>query len=136
MGWRKLSGADHPVVEVEGCLEPTDCPAFTAFLTDAAADAAAHDQELEIDLSGLREISSHGLRALACAQHEARRIILTCPEGRVREILTISRLDSVFRVQAPRIAFLGPSRAVPEMPTSGPVSLSQEGPAQARAGGA
>jgi anti-anti-sigma factor len=134
MGWRKFSGADHAVVELEGCLDSTDCPAFTAFLTDAAADAAARDEELEIDLSGLREISSHGLRALACAQHEARRIILTCPEGRVREILTISRLDSVFRVQAPRIHFMGPSSSVPEAPTSGPVSLSQEGPAPARAG--
>jgi anti-anti-sigma factor len=134
MGWRKLSGADHAVVEVEGCLDVTDCPAFSAFLTDAAADAAARDEELEIDLSGLREISSHGLRAIASAQHEAKRIVLTCPEGHVREILTISRLDSVFRVRAPSIAFLGPSASIPETPTSGPVSLSQEGPTQARAG--
>lgn len=133
MAWRKFSGADHAVVEVDGCLDSADCPAFTAFLTDAAADAAARGEDLEIDLTRLQEISSHGLRALACAQHQAERIVVTCPEGRVREILAISRLDSVFRVRAPSIAFLGPSRTVPEAPTSGPVSLSQEGPAPARA---
>jgi anti-anti-sigma factor len=133
MGWRKFSGAGHAVVEVEGCLDSANCPEFQAFLTDAARDAAARNEELEIDLTGLREISSHGLRALACAQHEAPRIVLTCPEGRVREILTISRLDSVFRVRAPTIHFMGPSSSVPEMATSGPVSLSQEGQAPARA---
>ncbi|MBL8556503.1 MAG: STAS domain-containing protein [Phenylobacterium sp.] len=133
MGWRKLSGAGHAVVEVEGCLDSANCPEFQAFLADAAADAAARDEQLEIDLTHLREISSHGLRALACAQHEARRIVLTCPAGRVREILTISRLDSVFRVRAPAIHFVGPSGSVPDLPTSGPVSLSPAGPAPVRA---
>ncbi|MBL8771065.1 MAG: STAS domain-containing protein [Phenylobacterium sp.] len=113
MGWRKLSGADHSVVEVEGCLEQADCAAFSAFLAGAAAEAAAAGEELEIDLSGLQEISSHGLRALASAQRQWRRIVLTCPEGRVREILTISRMDSVFRIQAPSIAFIGPAKPSP-----------------------
>ena len=129
MAWRKFSGADHSVVEVEGCLEQADCPEFSAFLTSAAAEAAAAGEELEIDLSGLREISSHGLRALASAQREWRRIVLTCPEGRVREILTISRLDSVFRVQAPAIHFVGPSQETPA-PAATAASLSQDGPAQ------
>src|SRR4051812_6957828 len=103
MGWRKLVGVDHSVVEVDGCLDQASSQAFSEFLTDAADEAAAHDEALEVDLSGLEEISSHGLRALASAQDESRRIVLTCPEGRVREILTISRLDNVFRVQAPKI---------------------------------
>jgi anti-anti-sigma factor len=103
MGWRKLVGADHAVVEVDGRLDQASSQAFSEFLTDAADEAAAHDEALEVDLSRVEEISSHGLRALASAQDESRRIVLTCPEGRVREILTISRLDNVFRVQAPKI---------------------------------
>jgi anti-anti-sigma factor len=109
MGWRKFSGAGRSVVEVDGCLDQADCPEFSAFLTEAAAEAAAAGEELEIDLTRLTEISSHGLRAIAGAQRGWRRIVLTCPEGRVREILAISRLDSVFRIQAPPIAFRGPS---------------------------
>jgi anti-anti-sigma factor len=100
MGWRKFNGAGYALVEVEGCLDQAECLAFSSFVTSAADDAALRGDALEIDLSGLREISSHGLRALACARHEAKRTILICPEGRVREILTISKLDEVFRVQA------------------------------------
>jgi len=118
MAWRKFSGAGHSVVEVEGCLEQADCPAFSAFLTAAAVEADAAGEELEIDLTGLREISSHGLRALAAALRAGRRVVLVCPEGRVREILTISRLDSVFRVKAPPIAFIGPSPR-PRAPAEG-----------------
>jgi hypothetical protein len=60
MSWRLLSdGADHPVVEVEGCLEQADCPAFSAFLADAAAFAAARGQTLEIDRKSTRLNSSH-----------------------------------------------------------------------------
>ena len=121
MGWRRFSGAGHSVVEVEGCLEQADCPAFSAFLTSAAQDAAAAGEVLEIDLTGLKEISSHGLRVLAIAQRETERVVVTCPEGRVREILNISRMDSVFRVRAPNIHFV---RA-----TSAPASRSQEAPA-------
>ena len=127
MGWRRFSGAGHSVVEVEGCLEQADCPAFSAFLTSAAKDAAAAGEELEIDLSGLTEISSHGLRALASAQRESERIVVTCPEGRVREILTISRLDCVFRVQAPSIHFVGASKETPT-PAATAASLSQDDP--------
>lgn len=125
MGWRRFSGASHSVVEVEGCLEQADCPAFSAFLTSAAREAAAAGEVLEIDLTNLTEISSHGLRALASAQREDGRIVVTCPEGRVREILNISRLDSVFRVRAPQIHFV---RA-----TSAPEPRSPEAPAPARA---
>ena len=123
MGWRKRVGEDHAVVEVDGCLDQAVSQEFSDFLTDAADEAAAHDEPLEIDLCGLQEISSHGLRALARAQHESELIVVTCPEGRVREILAISRLDGVFRVQAPRIHLV---RA-----TSAPASQSQAGPASA-----
>ena len=125
MGWRRFSGAGHTVVEVEGCLEQADCPAFSAFLTSAAREAAAAGEVLEIDLTGVTEISSHGLRALAAAQRQSARVVLTCPEGRVREILNISRMDSVFRVQAPRIHFVRATSA-PE-----PRSPEARGPAQA-----
>ncbi|WP_293677674.1 STAS domain-containing protein [uncultured Phenylobacterium sp.] len=128
MGWRKLVGEDHSVVEVDGRLDQSVSQAFSEFLTDAADEAAAHDEALEVDLSGVEEISSHGLRALASAQDESRRIVLTCPEGRVREILTISRLDNVFRVQAPKIHLV---RA-----TSDPAPLSPADPAPAPTGGA
>jgi anti-anti-sigma factor len=127
MAWRITNGAGHSVVVVEGCLEQSDSPAFADFLIRAAEEAAASGAELEIDLSGVTEISSHGLRAIASAQRRWRRIVLTCPEGRVREILMISRLDSVFRVQAPQIAFVGPA-------TSAPAQKSREAPAPARAG--
>jgi anti-anti-sigma factor len=117
MGWRKRTGEDHPVVEVDGRQDPAACREFSDFLTDAADEAAAHDETLEIDLCRLREISSHGLRALASVQHQARRVVVTCPEGRVREILAISRMDGVFRVQAPGINFV----------RSKPASESSEG---------
>ena len=126
MGWRKFSEAGRAVVTVDGCLNPSECQAFSSFLTTAANEAAARDEPLEIDLCGLKEISSYGLRALACAQHEARRIVVTCPEGRVREILNISHLDSVFRVRAPAIHLV---RA-----TSAPASQSPADPGPAPAG--
>jgi anti-anti-sigma factor len=126
MGWRKLVGVDHSVVQVDGRLDQAVSQAFSDFLSDAADEAAAHDEALEVDLSGLEEISSHGLRALARAQDPSRRIVLTCPEGRVREILTISRLDNVFRVQAPKIHLV---RA-----TSAPAPQSPAGPGPAPTG--
>lgn len=120
MGWRRLSGAAHTVVEVEGSLEQADCPAFGAFLALAAREAAASGDVLEIDLTGLTDISSHGLRAIAAVQREAGHVVLTCPEGRVREILNISRLDSVFRVQAPKIHFVRATSAPERRPPTGP----------------
>lgn len=128
MGWRKFTEAGHAVVEVNGRLDLDGSLAFSDFLTAAADEAAAHDEALEIDLSGLENISSHGLRALASAQHEAQRIVVTCPEGRVREILTISRLDNVFRVQAPRIHLIRATSA------RAPQSQADPAPAQADAG--
>ena len=129
MGWRKLVGVDHAVVEVDGRLDQAVSQAFSEFLTDAADEAAAHDEALEVDLSGLEEISSHGLRALASAQDESRRIVLTCPEGPVREILTISRLDNEFRVQAPKIHLVRATSAPePQSPADPAPVPTGEGP--------
>jgi hypothetical protein len=82
MGWRKFNGAGHAVVEVEGSLDQAACEEFTAFLTTAAEDAVARGEDLNIDLTALRDISSHGLRALACARNVVENVTLTCPEGR------------------------------------------------------
>lgn len=114
MGWRKFNGAGHAVVEVEGSLDQAACEAFSAFLTTAAEDAVARGEDLNIDLTELRDISSHGLRALACARNVSEHVTVTCPEGRVREILAISRMDMVFRVQAPKIHLVRPTPA-PDM---------------------
>ena len=102
MGWRKFSGAGYAVVEVQGTLDQASCHEFSDFLCSAAAEASSRGDSLKIDLSGLRQISSHGLRALAHLRHEAGdalRITLTCPQGSIREILTISRMDELFRVE-------------------------------------
>ena len=102
MGWRRVSGAGCSVVEVQGCLDPSSCEAFSEFLSTAAAEAAVNGEALRIDLTGLRQISSRGLNALARLRQgagEAVQITLTCPKGSVREILTISRMDELFRVE-------------------------------------
>ena len=102
MAWRRFSGAGCSVVEVEGCLDASACEAFSEYLSSAAQEAAQNGESLRIDLSRLRQISSHGLTALAKARQAAGedvRITLTCPKGSVREILTISRMDELFRVE-------------------------------------
>jgi anti-anti-sigma factor len=102
MAWRRFSGAGYCVVEVEGSLDASACEEFSQYLSFAAEEAALNGEALKIDLSGLRQISSHGLSALAKVRHaagDAVRITLTCPKGSVREILTISKMDELFRVE-------------------------------------
>jgi anti-anti-sigma factor len=103
MGWRRFEGPGCSVVEVEGDLDASSCVEFSKFLFSAAEDAAQRGEALRIDLTGLRQISSHGLNALARVWRDAGddvRITLTCPKGSVREILTISRMDELFRVES------------------------------------
>ena len=102
MGWRRVSGAGCSIVEVQGSLDAASAEAFSAFLFSAAEEAQLRGEALRIDLTGLRQISSHGLRALSQVRREtgeALAITLTCPKGSVREILTISRMDELFSVE-------------------------------------
>ena len=102
MAWRRFSGAGYCVVEVQGNLDAAACEEFSEYLTFAAEEAALNGEALRIDLSGLRQISSHGLSALARVRQtagDAVRITLTCPMGSIREILTISRMDELFPVE-------------------------------------
>jgi anti-anti-sigma factor len=97
-----FNGAGYAVVEVDGCLDQSASMAFSTFLCAAAEGCVARGETLRIDLSGLTQISSHGLRALASAHKRvaAARVTLACPEGSLREILTISRLDEVYPIEA------------------------------------
>jgi hypothetical protein len=65
VGWRKFSEAGRAVVTVDGCLKSFGVSRRSRlFLATAANEAAARDEPMEIDLCGLKEISSYGLRAL------------------------------------------------------------------------
>jgi anti-anti-sigma factor len=102
MDWVLERSAARLVGRPRGRVDETTWEAFSQALTSAVREAAgAGGLPLVVDLSGLDYMSSRGLRALTMAKREAGetvRITLAAPNGRMREILAISRYDKLFDV--------------------------------------
>ena len=107
MGWRRFVGAGGAVAEIFGRVDQPSCAALSAFLDDAIKDARALGVPLKLDLSGVRSISSHGLRVLGAARQEATAervpITIIAANPRIREILRISQFDQLFPVEDGRL---------------------------------
>jgi len=85
-----------------GKIDESNWQAFSDSLIEAVEQAAARQQALVVDLSGVPYMSSRGLRALTLARKAAGdrvEIVLAAPDARLREILAISRYDKIFRVE-------------------------------------
>jgi anti-sigma B factor antagonist len=67
--------------------------------------------QLVVDLSGIDYMSSAGLRALVAALRESKRhngdLVIASPSARMREVLTLAGLDSVFSIYDDTIAAVG-----------------------------
>jgi anti-sigma B factor antagonist len=94
--------ADTVVVAPTGRLDHDNCEAFRAGLDPYLELAAANDEHMVLDLSGLEYVSSAGLRCFMLAAKQARskggRIVLAALRPVVAEIFQISRFDMVFEV--------------------------------------
>jgi anti-sigma B factor antagonist len=101
MGWSVARADGRLVACATGRVDETTWEAFSADLNGAVREAAAAGVPLVLDLSGLDYMSSRGLRALTLAKREAGEataITLAAPNDRMREILSISRYDKLFKV--------------------------------------
>ena len=101
MEWELVRDAGRLVGCPRGRVDETTWEAFSAALIEAVREAAAGGLPLVVDFSGLDYMSSRGLRALTMAKREAGdavKITLAAPNGRMREILAISRYDKLFDV--------------------------------------
>jgi anti-anti-sigma factor len=86
-----------------GRIDEATCQDFAACLIDGVAKATnAQAKKLIIDFSGVRYMSSRGLRALTSGKREADlagvTIVLAAANEIIREILAISRYDRLFVV--------------------------------------
>ena len=102
MDWELERSAGRLVGRPRGRIDETTWEAFSQALTAAVREAAeAGGLPLVVDMAGLDYMSSRGLRALTMAKREAGdtvKITLAAPNGRMREILAISRYDKLFDV--------------------------------------
>ena len=104
MLWSVRETGDGLIVSPVGRLEAVMCDAFLTNLSAIISDAArAEKKALTLDLAGVTNISPEGLRVLtlvkqvADEQHVA--ISLMRPTHRLRELLAISHLDTIFDIR-------------------------------------
>jgi anti-anti-sigma factor len=87
------------IIKVTGRVDSSNVSEFESALR-ASLDAGRH--HLVADLSGIDYMSSAGLRALVATLRECKRhsgdLIIAQPSSRMREVLTLAGLDSVFAI--------------------------------------
>jgi len=101
MDWDLSRSGGRLVGRPRGRIDESNWEQFSQALIAAVREATAENAALVIDLSVLDYMSSRGLRALTMAKREAGEavtITLAAPNGRMREILAISRYDKLFAV--------------------------------------
>ena len=86
-----------------GRVDEKSWEALLGHLTQAIAAAASAKIDFALDLSGVDNMSSRGLRVLTLARREAEtyqiKFTLAQPNERMREILAISRYDKIFKIE-------------------------------------
>lgn len=91
--------ANAVVLALEGELDLLTAPALRVQLADLVRRC---DADVVLDLDGVEFIDSTGLAAMLNALRRLtrarRRLLLVCPDGPVRRILQLTRLDSTFSV--------------------------------------
>ncbi len=102
MEWSARRTETLLIGEPIGRVDETTWEDFLGFLTNAIIDAASAGLSFTIDLDGVDYMSSRGLRVLTIAKRdaEANNVTLTLarPNARMREILSISRYDKIFKI--------------------------------------
>jgi anti-anti-sigma factor len=101
MDWTVETLADKVIGRPKGRVDEATWEAFSDSLIAAVRLAKSAGVPLVVDLAGLQYMASRGLRALTLAEDEADQqieIILAAPNETMREILHISRYDTLFKV--------------------------------------
>lgn len=87
------------LVEVSGRVDSMNANQFGSALTEQIDDGKAN---LVLDLSSVEYMSSAGLREIVTSLKKAKRaqgdLRLAQPSDRVREVLEMAGLDSIFRI--------------------------------------
>jgi anti-sigma B factor antagonist len=102
MALEARSYANALVVTVAGRLDHDNCDAFRADLAGHVENGAGGGSTVILDLSGLKYVSSAGLRCFMLASRQAKaqngRILVAALQPMVEEIFEISRFNLVFPV--------------------------------------
>jgi anti-sigma B factor antagonist len=92
--------ATYTLVAPHGDLDIDTAPR----LRRVAVDQLARGVELVVDLSGVGFMDSSGVGCLVAIRREARRsgveLSLVCPEGPVRRVLALMKLDQVLALRS------------------------------------
>lgn len=105
MEWSVRKAGHGHVVAPVGRLEATMCDTFLANVTGVIGDAArSKEKSLTLDLAAVTNISPEGLRVLTLVKQVAddHHVALSImrPSHRLKELLAISHLDSIFDVRS------------------------------------
>lgn len=105
MLWSVREAEDGLIVAPVGRLEAVMCDTFLANVSGVISDAARSEKKaLTLDLAGITNISPEGLRVLTLVKQVADQhhvaISLMRPTHRLRELLSISHLDTLFDIRA------------------------------------
>lgn len=105
MLWSVRETGDGLVVAPVGRLEAVMCDTFLTNVSAIISDAAREEKRaLTLDLAEVSNISLEGLRVLTMVKQVADEhgvtISLMRPTHRLRELLSISHLDSIFDIRA------------------------------------
>lgn len=96
------------LVTVSGRIDSSNAAEFDNFLQQAMADGR-HNVVLE--LSGITYMSSAGLRAIVALLREAKKhrgdVRIATPSDRMKEVLQLAGLDSLFEVYDDETAAVG-----------------------------
>lgn len=102
MDWSTSSMGNATIGCPQGRVDEESWEIFLAHMIETIAVAGGTGQRFVLDLAGVDYMSSRGLRALTIGKREAdaRSVAMTLarPNDRMREILTISRYDKIFKI--------------------------------------
>lgn len=103
MSWSSRQSGNRMIGAASGRIDENSWETFLADLNRAIGDAAAAGLAFVLDLSDIEYMSSRGLRVLTLARREADAksvaFSLARPNERMREILSISRYDKIFKIE-------------------------------------
>lgn len=103
MSWSTRQSGNRMIGAAIGRIDENSWERFLADLNQAIGDAAAAGFAFVLDLSEIEYMSSRGLRVLTLARREADAksvsFSLARPNDRMREILSISRYDKIFKIE-------------------------------------
>ena len=102
---KQLSRVD--LIIVEGRIDSTTAPEFG----EALGNQLGGSHNIVVDLAGVEDMSSAGLRELVTALKRAKTtggdVRLSAPSDRVREVLDLAGLDSVFTIYDDQVDAVG-----------------------------